>query len=95
MRFLNLYHKKRFKPEPKSLRIDGVSTRMTAKADDAELAAQALLEHMSEGRGGKKKEAKAVQPKENTPEYYQQMSGKIKEAHAQEARDAMRYLSYT
>jgi hypothetical protein len=98
MRFLNIFHRKRFKPEPKSLRIDGVSTKMTAKPDDAELAAQALLEHMSDGSSDKKykrTKAKVEKPKDGTPEHYQQLSGKIKEAHAQEARDAQRYLAYT
>lgn len=98
MRFLNIFHRKRFKPEPKSLRIDGVSTKMTAKPDDAELAAQALLEHMGDGSSDKKHKrtkGKVEKPKEGTPEHYQQLSGKIKEAHAQEARDAMRYLAYT
>lgn len=98
MRFLNIFHRKRFKPEPKSLRIDGVSTKMTAKPDDAELAAQALLEHMSDGSSDKKHKrtkGKVEKPKEGTPEHYQQLSGKIKEAHAQEARDALRYLAYT
>ena len=70
-----------------------MSTKMTPQPDDAELAAQALLEHMSEPKG--KKPKKAAQPKEGTPEHYQQLSGKIKEAHAQEARDAQRYLAYT
>ena len=70
-----------------------MSTKVTAKPDDAELAAQALLEHMSEPKG--KKPKKAAQPKEGTPEHYQQLSGKIKEAHAQEARDAQRFLAYT
>ena len=98
MRFLNIFHRKRFKPEPKSLRIDGVSTKMTAKPDDAELAAQALLEHMSDGSSDKKDKrtkGKVEKPKDGTPEHYQQLSGKIKEAHAQEARDAQRYLAYT
>ena len=98
MRFLNIFHRKRFKPEPKSLRIDGVSTKMTAKPDDAELAAQALLEHMSDGSSDKKHKrtkGKVEKPKDGTPEHYQQLSGKIKEAHAQEARDAQRYLAYT
>ena len=94
MQFRNLFRVKRFKPEPKSLRIDGVSTKITPKPDDAELAAQALLEHMIEPKG-RKKEPKSKQPKENTPEHYQQLSGKIKEAHSQEARDAQRYLAYT
>jgi hypothetical protein len=98
MRFLNIFHRKRFKPEPKSLRIDGVSTKMTPKPDDAELAAQALLEHMSDGSSDKKHKrtkGKVEKPKDGTPEHYQQLSGKIKEAHAQEARDAQRYLAYT
>lgn len=75
-----------------------MSTKMTAKPDDAELAAQALLEHMSDGSSDKKDKrtkAKVEKPKDGTPEHYQQLSGKIKEAHAQEARDAQRYLAYT
>lgn len=80
----------------RTLRIDGVKAPvMTPKPDDAELAAQAVLEHMSEKGHKPEKKAKEKQAKEGTPEFYQQMSGKIKEAHAQETRDAMRYLSYT
>lgn len=78
----------------RTLRIDGVKApAMTPKPDDAELAAQAVLEHMSEK--GHKPEKKAKQAKEGTPEFYQQMSGKIKEAHATEALQAKRYLAYT
>ena len=44
MRIFNLFRRKRFKPQPKQLRIDGVKTVLTAEPDDAELAAQALLE---------------------------------------------------
>ena len=36
--------RKQFKPQPKQLRIDGVKTTLTPTPDDAELAAQALLE---------------------------------------------------
>ena len=83
----------------RTLRIDGVKApEMTAKPDDAELAAQALLEHMSDGSSDKKHKrtkGKVEKPKDGTPEHYQQLSGKIKEAHAQEARDAQRYLAYT
>lgn len=79
----------------RTLRIDGVKApEMTARPDDAELAAQALLEHKSEPKGHKKK-AKAKQPKEGTPEFFEQMSGKISDAHAAEARNALRYLAYT
>ena len=80
----------------RTLRIDGVKApEMTAKPDDAELAAQALLEHKSQPKKAGEKKTKAKQPKEGTAEYYQQMSSKIKAAHEQEARDAQRYLAYT
>jgi hypothetical protein len=98
MIFANIYRRKKMKDPVRTLRIDGVSTKMTAKPDDAELAAQALLEHMSDGSSDKKHKrtkGKVEKPKDGTPEHYQQLSGKIKEAHAQEARDAMRYLAYT
>lgn len=79
----------------RTLRIDGVKAPvMTPKPDDAELAAQALLEHKSHPKETEKK-PKAKQPKENTPEYYQQMSDKIKQGHSDEARNALRYLSFT
>ena len=94
MNFSNIFRRKKMKDPVRTMRIDGVSTKMTPKPDDAELAAQALLEHLSEPKG-RKKEPKAKQPKEGTPEYYQQLSGKIKEAHTAEARSALRYLSYT
>lgn len=94
MNFSNIYRRKKMKDPVRTMRIDGVSTKMTPKPDDAELAAQALLEHLSEPKG-RKKEPKAKQSKEGTPEYYQQLSGKIKEAHAAEARSALRYLAYT
>ena len=80
----------------RTLRIDGVKApEMTARPDDAELAAQALLEHKSQPKKAGEKKTKAKKPKEGTAEYYQQMSSKIKAAHEQEARDAQRYLAYT
>lgn len=80
----------------RTLRIDGVKApAMTPKPDDAELAAQAVLEHMGEKDRKPEKKAKAKQTKEGTPEFYQQMSGKIREAHATEALQAKRYLAYT
>lgn len=79
----------------RTLRIDGVKApAMTPKPDDAELAAQAVLEHMSEKGHKPEKKAKEKQAKEGTPEFYQQMRDKIKEAHTADARDAMRYLAY-
>lgn len=79
--------------EPKPLRIDGVKTTMTPQPDDAELAAQALLESMS-GNPKKSRKGKAAEPRHGTPEYYRQLSEKIRQARAAEARRTMRYLAY-
>ncbi len=93
MRFFNIFRRKSQK-SVRSLRIDGVSTKMTPRPDDAELAAQALLEHMSAPKDRGKKPA-GKQPKEGSAAYYKQLRGKISDAHAAEARDAQRYLAYT
>ncbi len=97
MRIFNLFRRKRFKPQPKQLRIDGVKTVLTAEPDDAELAAQALLESMSmkhETLNIKHSATAKKKPQQGTPEYYQQLSEKIRTAHEQERRMAMRYVSY-
>lgn len=81
----------------RTLRIDGTKITLTPKPDDAELAAQALLESRikrpthgpsPKGRGVNRKHA------DGTPEYYKDLSEKIKAAHEQERRAAMRYVSY-
>ena len=83
----------------RTLRIDGIKTIITPKPDDAELAAQALLESRitpnrptpgpsPEGRGVNRKHA------EGTPEYYKDLSEKIKAAHEADKRAAMRYVAY-
>lgn len=79
--------------EPRPLRIDGVRTTMTAAPDDAELAAQALLESMSDN-GKRKRSKKAAEPKHGTPEYYRRLSEKIRESRAAEARLTMRFLTH-
>ena len=66
---------------------------LTPEPDDAELAAQALLES-----GLKKKNSQLStlnsQLKKGSPAYYQALSEKIKAAHAAEARAAMRYVAF-
>jgi len=75
------------------LRIEGIAPApLTPEPDDAELAAAALLESMAGGSG---KPQKADKPQKGTPAYYRQLSVKIREAHAAEARAAQRYISYT
>ena len=79
--------------EARPLRIEGVRTVMTPQPDDAELAAQALLESMSEPKKGKRSR-RAVEPEKGTPEYYRRLSEKIRTSRAAEARRTMRYLAY-
>jgi hypothetical protein len=97
MRFFKIYRKKKMKDSVRTLRIDGVKTTLTPKPDDAELAAQALLESRlnrptpdpsPKGRGVNRKHA------DGTPEYYQDLSEKIRIAHEQDRRAAMRYVAY-
>ena len=57
-----IFKRKEFKPQPKQLRIDGCKTSMTATPDDAELAAQALLESRIYGDKEQRKAAKKRQP---------------------------------
>ena len=83
--------------EPKPLRIEGVKTTMTPEPDDAELAAQALLESLASPQreqarrdNGKEKGS----PEHGTVAYYQNVSDRIREAHEAEARAARRYVAY-
>lgn len=98
---INIFRRKP-KTEPMPLRIEGIAPApMTPEPDDAELAAQALLEHLSgselkadavprpsEGRG------RGGVDKPGTTAYYQNLAAKIKSAHQMEARLALRYVAY-
>ena len=92
--------RKQFKPQPKQLRIDGCKTELTPIPDDAELAAQALLESRIYGdktQRRKKQPLPQSLPKkegERDAEYYRQLSEKIKESHKHDARMATRFVSY-
>jgi len=97
-----IFKRKEFKPQPKQLRIDGVKATLTPTPDDAELAAQALLESRIYGDKEQRKAAKKRQPSDiihqtsstHDAQYYQELSEKIKESHEHDARMAMRYVAY-
>lgn len=98
MNFLKIFHRKRREPKtpPQPLRIEGCTTRLTPEPDDAELAAQALLDYFGkEAKGGKSAAAKKKEPEQGSVEYYRQLSEKIRKAHDDEARRARRYIAYT
>ena len=101
MNFLKIFHRRKREPKtPQPLHIENTTTRLTPEPDDAELAAQALLENMAEEgakrkKGGHRKKAeKKEEPEPGSVEYYRAMSEKIRKAHAQEARRAKRYVAY-
>ena len=98
--FRKIFRRKHFKPQPRQLRIDGIKTPLTPSPDDAELAAQALLETMAvpaDSRFNDKPIKQLNGKKESTPHdaaYYRNLSGKIRAAHEAERRAAMRYVAY-
>lgn len=99
--FKKIFRRKReAQTKPQSLRIEGCKTTLTPKPDEAELAAEALLEMMCDGR--RKKEDGRPQPSSishqpSSPHgaaYYRELSEKIRTARAAERRLTMRYLAY-
>lgn len=94
--------RKQFNPQPKQLRIDGCKATLTPTPDNAELAAQALLESRIYGDKTQRKAAKKRQPSAivhqpsstHDAQYYQELSEKIKESREHDARMATRYVSY-
>ena len=93
--------------EVRPLRVEGFRPHLTPKPDDAELAAQALLEtlveeHEKRGEGGAavvqqhtgREEGEDGGGAANDAAYYRSLADRIHAAHAQEARLAKRYLAY-
>lgn len=91
-RIKNIFQRKS-QTEPQSLRVSGVGdTPLTPEPDDAELAAQALLEMMADG-GRVKREAKEKDPEEGTPAYYRMMADKIRKAHDAAILRTLRFVA--
>lgn len=66
---------------------------MTAEPDDAELAAQALLESIA--KLSKKTDVNnTAEPKKGTSEYYLRLAGRIHSAHNSERLRAMRLVAF-
>ena len=101
MQFFRIFRRKKQRMQPKQLRIDGVKTELTPEPDDAELAAQALLELRIYGDREQRRKANTnranqtnTKPQQGTVEYYQQLSEKIRTALEEERRMALRYVAY-
>ena len=89
------------------LRIEGIGPApMTPEPDDAELAAMAYLEYsvLPPKLGGNQRGLRSALPlgssknkhtaKPQTQEYYQQLSKRVQDGRALEARLALRYVAY-
>lgn len=99
------HHKKQEKPEPQPLRIPGVGNApMTPEPDDAELAAQALLEIMNERRKHHNHKARKAHADDNATTdgkdvphdaaFYRRLAENIRIAYAANAQRATRFISF-
>lgn len=96
---------------PQTLKIDGVGEApMTMEADNAELAAQALLEVMLDKQKRRRKKADVPNKSETseksdksgstkpsflqTSEYYHQLSDRIRQAYGSSRQRTLRFLCY-
>lgn len=81
------------RPEARPLRIKGIGEApLTPAPDDAELAAQALLETLCGASG--RTEADRGRPAEGTREYYEELAARIRRAHEAERMAAARATAY-
>ena len=89
----DIFHKKQ-KQEPKPLRVEGVKPApMTAEPDDAEIAAQALLEKMSEVKGARKDPHKDIH-KDHDAKYFKDLAVRIRLAHEAARQRTQRFLAF-
>lgn len=94
MKIFDIFRRRKEKTEPQPLRIEGIApASMTAEPDDAELAAQALLESLSpalsQKGGGKERE-----PEQVTVEYYRRLAEKIRTSQETARLKTMRFVAF-
>lgn len=93
--FKKVFNKKQ---EPKPLRVEGVKPApMTAEPDDAEIAAQALLEKMSEVKGARKDHRKDPHKdsyKDHDAKYFKDLAARIRLAHEAARQRTQRFLAF-
>lgn len=99
MNLKDLFHRKKQQPrqEPKPLRIEGIDPApLTPEPDEAELAAQALLEMMSQDAGNETPSShdngKADAPHDAV--YYRQLADRMRQAHESGRIRTMRFVAF-
>lgn len=81
--------------EAAAFRIDGIAPApVTPAPDDAELAAQALLELQTARPDSRTAAATASSGDKRTVSYYRALAERIRGTHEKEARSATRYVAY-
>lgn len=95
--FASSKHKAQAEPQP--LHIDGISDApVTPEPDDAELAAQALLEIMSKGLDAVQDKQSAAQkaqlPEVKGVEYYSTLADRIRSAHNVARLRTLRFIAF-
>lgn len=78
-------------PTPQPLSIEGINTRNTPEPDDAELAAQAVLEMMSALSNRNTRSNQGTQRTQSAA-YYRQLANRIREAHIRAVQQATRFI---
>ena len=92
MKKLRHIFRRKKKPDPQSLRIDGVGEApMTAEPDDAELAAQALLEMMT---GNHTNDDGNPEPEQGSNGYYHKLAERIRAAHESSRLRTTRFIAF-
>lgn len=94
--FRKIFHREA-QPAPQPLRISGVGEApMTPEPDDAEVAAQALLEYMTTLTKEKATTRKGEQIDAviHTPEYYRKLAQRIRDAHTSAELHARRFVTF-
>lgn len=87
-------------PTPQPLSIEGTNTRNTPEPDDAELAAQAVLEMMSalsnrnarSNQGNRNAQSDQSNERTQSAGYYRQLADRIREAHIRAVQQATRFI---
>lgn len=85
--------KKKEQTQEHPLRIEGTHTTLTAESDDAELAAEALLDNLS---GQSNQNVPSNQSNRNTQDvtYYNQLAERIRQAHDAATLRTMRFVAF-
>lgn len=101
--FKGFRKKQRGHGEPQPMRIEGIRTRLTPKPDDAETAAQALLESLTQESGKTRKERmdkenankdKSTSMEQRDTAYYRRLADRIRESREADRRLLQRNLVY-